>query len=174
MRPHSLGLMRGNNRRHGIALVETVAIIGIIGTVLSLSAVLLNRAFNTHKDALQAFRRIDQLNFWNERLRSDAHQAIEATVAEGLTLVRQDDRQVLYFAHENRLVRTVKFAEQIESRETLDGHMLHGVRWSIDEQGKGLLLSAEIEFGAEPEIETIRWYARINAFHRQVGIENAP
>ncbi len=157
-----MGSRRALKKRTGFTLLETVAVVTVVGMLLSLSSVLLHRAFEVHRGALISFRQLEQFNAWCERLRVDASQAVEANSDNNLTLTRDGGDVVRYSVEQQRLVRLVQRDGQALSQETWDAWPLAQVNWQIDHSGRLPLLIGRLEFATtEPSRASIEWVARL-------------
>ena len=116
-------------RRRGFSLVEMLSIIGLIGTLLSLSAATLHRAYQVHHAALDNFRQLEQLNFWCQRWRDDVHQAVAYRLQPQLELRLTEEREVHYHLEQGQLVRSAFRDSQRVTRETLSGTTFLAVQW---------------------------------------------
>lgn len=148
--------------RRGVALVEAVLLISIIGATLSLCALVLNRAYSVHQMALVTFRESEQLNYWKERFCADAQQATDAKLNAGVKLRRANDQTVSYVAKDNRLVRQLERQAKLISQETFEGLELRQVRWQLKADGRLPLLICELEFySGERQVDVIEWRTRV-------------
>lgn len=150
--------------RRGVTLAETVMLISVMGTTLSLCAVVLNQAYRAHQTTLDAFRESERLCFWNERLCADARKAVDASVESDLILRRADDETVSYIVQDQRLIRQVERADKLVSQERLEGLVLRNVRWRVETDGRVPLLIGEFEFYSEVRhLDLIEWRSRIGS-----------
>ncbi|MEO8268852.1 MAG: prepilin-type N-terminal cleavage/methylation domain-containing protein [Aureliella sp.] len=153
---------RDHRERTGFTLIECVAVITLVGILLSLSSVLLHRVFEVHRAALVSFRQLEQVNFWCVRLREDASQTIEARHDGNLTLARNSGEVIRYSVEQQRLVRSVQRDGKTLNQETCDAWPIAQVTWQIDHSGKLPLLVGQLEFATtEPPLAAIEWIARL-------------
>ncbi|MCA9157523.1 MAG: prepilin-type N-terminal cleavage/methylation domain-containing protein [Planctomycetales bacterium] len=148
--------------RTGFTLIECVAVITMVGMLLSLSSVLLHRAFEAHRGTLVSYRQLQQVNSWCERLREDASQAIEADCDNHLTLTRDDGERIRYSVEQQRLVRSLLRDGKMLNQETCDTWPLAQVTWQVDHSGKLPLLEGQLEFAPTESMHApIEWVARL-------------
>ena len=96
------------SRSAGKSLIEMLVMISMLSIVLGLSATSLATLFRSAhtitRDTEQA-RSIDRLAM---RLRTDAHEAVSASVAEDCNLTLADGRSIRYSFTAPRIVREVR------------------------------------------------------------------
>lgn len=157
-----MGTRRDHRIRTGFTLIECVAVITVVGMLLSLSSVLLHRAFEIHRGALVSFRQLQQVNSWCERLREDASQAIEANHEDNLTLTRGSGEVIRYSVEQQRLVRSLQRDGKILNQETCEAWPLAQITWQVDHSGKLPLLVGQLEFATTKSTHApIEWVARL-------------
>lgn len=147
-------------RQRAFSLIELVSVMAFMGMLLSLAATTLNRAYHVHHTTLKAFRELEQLNFWYERLVSDAHQAVACEIASAAVFSRGDGQSVRYLVEQQQLVRIIERGTQTLSKEVLHSSPLAGVNWSRNTQGLLPLLICELRFDhSQTTREPILWQA---------------
>ncbi len=150
--------------RHGFSLIELLSVIALVGTLLSLCAATLNRAYEVHHTALSTFRELEQLNFWYERFLTDAQLAVICEVESNARFMRENGDAVLYKVDQRRLVRVVERDAQTLSQEVLYSPPLADVQWSNDTRGRLPLVSCELRFDeTQTSLDPIVWMARASA-----------
>lgn len=152
--------------RHGMGLLDAVAMMSIVGLLLSLSAVVLNRAFAAHSLALKHFHQIQNLQQAGDRLLGDVHAADSAQIDPKLVLFYPQGRKVVYEAQESQLIRETWIDGQTVGRELWELPYACDASWSIDAEGAVRLLHCELDF-SPIEVASIRWTIRL-------GIDRAP
>ena len=149
-------------RQRGFSLIELVSVIAFMGTLLSLAATTLNRAYHVHHTTLKAFRELEQFNFWYERLVSDAHQAVACEIDSAAVLLRSDGQSVRYFVEQQQLVRIIERGAQTLSKEVLHSSPLAQVNWSKNTQELMPLVTCELRFDqSQTTLQPILWQARM-------------
>lgn len=162
LRPKPAGRRDRVGRRPGFTLIECVGVISLVGMLLSLSSVLLHRAFEVHRGALQSFRQLEQVNYWSERWRSDASQAVEANIDTDLSLTRDSGEIVRYSLQEQQLVRSVLREQRLLSQEMCTGWPVVQTTWQVDSSGQLPLLVGQLQFAnTDPPRAPLEWVARL-------------
>lgn len=124
-----IGLPSGKGLRQGYALLEMVVLISIFGSLITLTAISLQRSIQVQKSALQAIRSQRAVQDFQFRLRYDLHRAPPESIQElpGSFLVIGDSKQnVIQYAH----------AEGIIIRQMIspDGRLLGRQTWKLSIQ----------------------------------------
>ncbi len=167
--------------RSGSSLIETLAVIVLIATLLSTSSLIFHQALDTHRSSLVVFRELEQLNVWYDRYRSDCQLSVaaelETNIAEdvekdvagvvksevnqGLLLQRADGTAVRYQLFEHRLIRQVERDGQVTSREAWQAWPVEDAQWTIESTGQLQLISCLLQFSASANSHApIEWLSR--------------
>jgi prepilin-type N-terminal cleavage/methylation domain-containing protein len=115
------------SRRRGYSLVECLVVISLIGGILGTVATTLSALYRTDQGMREALTYDRALDRFIVQLRSDAHQAVSATVgkagdgaaaANQLLLALQDGRSIRYTLHAQRAERVVRRDQTVEHTES--------------------------------------------------------
>ncbi len=148
--------------KRGYSLIEMVSVIAFIGTLLSLAATTLHRAYHVHRTALKTFREFEQLNFWHERFLTDAHQAVSISIEADTVFSRADGQTVRYQLDQKQLLRIVEREPQTLSKETLYSPPLTQVDWSSNINEQLPLVTCQLRFEqVQTALDPIVWRARM-------------
>ncbi len=147
--------------RRGYGLIEMVAVIGLIGTLLSLSAMVLNQSMQVHQKALVAFRQLEQLNQWSDRFGTDAMQAKSVEIDRGIRFARSPTESIRYELTGNRLSRILLRGEAQISQEYCESARLKSANWQLDSSGRIPMTVCELEFDDASSTPPILWFARL-------------
>lgn len=146
----------------GYSLIEMVSVIACIGTLLSLAATTLHRAYHVHHTALKTFREFEQLNFWHERFLTDAHQAVSINIEADTVFSRADGQTVRYQVYQQQFLRIVERKSQTLSKETLYCPPLAQVDWSSNFSEQLPLVTCQLRFEqSQTALDPIVWRARM-------------
>lgn len=145
-----------NARRRGVSLTETLVVITISGTLLSLFGVSLHSLFRAEQRSRGDHRFEDSLARFSRQFRADAHRAAEVSLAEDAATVRLIDAAgptVEYAFVPPRITRIVSAAGQPQHHDAFI--LPHGgnVRFSQTATDFSPRLTAEI---ASPIVAGIR------------------
>lgn len=97
------------SNRLGLGLLHTVLLIAVMGMLMSLTAIVLGKSFQTYQTTLTHYQTIHLLQQASDRLRSDVHQASTVEIDGGrlrLNLLSRGD--VVYALNEGQLERSVE------------------------------------------------------------------
>ena len=151
-------------RRAGFALVEMVSLIVVVGMLLSLSAVVLNQAYRVHANTLSYLQYMQQLNFWVDRFRADAHEATGVATDDGLTFFGAEQSTIRYVLEDGVLVRRMWAGEQVLSEERWRAPQVATAGWHVEVSGRFSLVNLRLEFRPSPaQWEPIEWVARVGS-----------
>lgn len=152
------------NARHkrGYSLIELLSVMAFMGTLLSLAATTLHRAYQVHHTALKTFRELEQLNFWHERFLTDAHQAVSINIESDTVFSRADGQTVRYQLDQKQLLRIVEREPKTLSKETLCSPPLTQINWSSVVREQLPLVTCELRFEqSQTALDPIVWRARM-------------
>ena len=141
----SLKMKRPIAHRAGFALVEMVTLIVVVSMLLSLSAIVLNQAYRVHANTLSTLQNVQQLNFWFDRFRADAHGATGVATEDGLTF-QVEQSTIGYVLEDARLVRRMRSGEQVLSEERWHIPPVARAGWQVESSGRFPLVSLRLEF----------------------------
>jgi len=160
-----------HSRPAGKSLIEMLVMISILSIVLGLSATSLATLFRLRhtitRDTEQA-RSIERLAM---RLRTDAHEADSAAVAEDCNLTLPSGRSIRYSYTAPRIVREVRGGEKIVHHDSFSLPRHTKVIFQSEQLGMGSLLRIIIE----PETTKLppRELPRAARIEAAVGIHGA-
>ena len=133
------------SRPAGKSLIEMLVMISILSIVLGLSATSLATLFRLRhtitRDTEQA-RSIERLAM---RLRTDAHEAVSASIAEDCNLTLPDGRTIRYSFTAPRIVREVHDGEKTVHHDSFSLPRHTKVTFEVEQPGTGSLLRIVIE-----------------------------
>jgi hypothetical protein len=156
-------------RRGGIALIEMVSLITVIGVLLSLSAIVLNQAYRVHANGLVQLRQMQQLNLWADRFRNDAHQSTEVVISDGILFDRENQSDVRYTLEDASIVRRTQSGEQTLSVERWDLPPVTTAEWDVETSGRLPLVSLRLAFApSQVQMEPLNWVARVGSERTQL------
>ena len=165
--------------RSATVLVELVSLLAIIASILSLSAVVLHQAFETHQYALMHLREAEQLQQFVQRWRDDIQLAKQVDlVAEAGTgtvcVMVHNSAQVTYQQLGRTLSREVKVGGSATSSETwvLPDESTFTMR--LDRSGHKLVVVASLDFPAGRQVPEIEWIACARQIVVANGLDQSP
>ena len=161
--------------RKGFSLIEMVALLFSISAILSLSAVILQQAFEVHRSGLVHLQKYQALQMLEQRFRSDCHAAQACQVIEdaekhpSLELTLPDQRTVRYSVAPGLARRQVVMGDVESASEQWQLPRNSSGTWLIESHPQCELVHFIIRFEgnestSELEMEEIRWQARSNPF----------
>lgn len=149
-------------RRSGFTLVEAAGVIGAIGTLLTLSAVLLNKTFDAHRASLLHLQRMRSLELFVERWREDVQSSNHVTPDGDLRISKADNSEITYSIINQSIVRTRRRDGQDIGHDHWQLPSKFSVDWQIEDQGRMPLLVGKIVFSGDPiEFDPITLVSRI-------------
>ncbi|MEZ6133336.1 MAG: hypothetical protein R3C53_00360 [Pirellulaceae bacterium] len=142
-------------RRSAFSLVETVGLIGVIGTILALSAGMLNHAYAAHRQALTHLRDMEELQRLSQRLRTDTEDAHVLIGDFGLSIVGEGSPDISYDQLENSIVRRISGDGSARERWILPA----GARLTLrfEESTRRGLLAVKIVFDPRENRPPVEW-----------------
>lgn len=150
-------------QKSGFALAEMVGTLTLVSIILSLSAVVLNQAFNAHRSALAHFRHSQQLHQFGDQFRRDIHLATSAFVDEttGLVLQRNAGKRITYQLDLARaeLIRSTEVSDKLLGKETWPMAQVAIIEWNIDSEPKRDVVRAKIIFEDLANRPPMEWLA---------------
>ncbi len=137
-------------RRSGFTLVETVGFVVATGTLLTLSALLLNQAFDAHRASLSHLQRMQSLELFVDRWRDDVQSCSKVTPGAELLITKTDNFDIVYSIINQSMVRTRRQDGKDIGHDHWQLPSQGSVTWHIDDQGRIPLLICTLEFSGDP------------------------
>jgi prepilin-type N-terminal cleavage/methylation domain-containing protein len=141
----TISARRQVTRQRGFTLIEMVAVIAMTGLVMTSVAVTISSLHRLNTKLRDELFRSTAVTTLSLSLRSDAHSAVNATIAVGdpqrptLRLSLPDQRVVEYTADEDRVIRVVRSGEKEERHEVFQLHAGGRATWSIGDTAVPLI-----------------------------------
>ena len=153
-------------RRGGFTLVEAVGVVGAIGIILTLSALLLNKTFDAHRASLLHLQRMRSLELFVDRWRDDVQSSTSvkpiADRSAELRLLKADNMEIVYSIINQSVVRIRRQDGQDIGHDHWQLPSKCSVTWQIEDQGQIPLLVGKLEFSGEPmEFDSVALVSRI-------------
>ena len=149
-------------RRNGFTLLEAVGVIGAIGLLLTLSAMLLAKTFDAHRAALTHLQRMRSLELFVDRWRIDVQSATQVTLGPELRLSQVENWEIVYSVINQSIVRTRRQAGQDIGHDHWQLPSRCTATWQLEDQGRVPLLVGKLEFNGDPiEFADVALVARI-------------
>lgn len=146
MMPKHRGLRR-SNRRRGFTLIHAVSMVLLIGSVMSLTIVVLHKALGAHSSSLEQLQYLRNVQNFADRFRKDIHQAVAVdTPLDRSSELRIDidaQKVVRYSIQDDRLLRTLE-SDEGTSQEVFPLSSEAEVSWTINRTGTIPLVTAQI------------------------------
>jgi hypothetical protein len=137
-------------RRSGYSLVEAVGVIGAIGMLLTLSALLLNKTFDAHRGSLLHLQRMRSIELFADRWREDVQSSTGVTPGAELRIAKADNTEIVYSIIKQSVVRTRRQDGQDVGHDHWQLPSKFTVDWQIEDQGQIPLLVGKLEFSGDP------------------------
>ena len=137
-------------RRNGFTLLEAVGVIGAIGLLLTLSAMLLAKTFDAHRAALTHLQRMRSLELFVDRWRIDVQSATRVTLGPELRLSQVENWEIVYSVINQSIVRTRRQAGQDIGHDHWQLPSRCTATWQLEDQGRVPLLVGKLEFNGDP------------------------
>ncbi|MEM7473630.1 MAG: hypothetical protein AAF483_01420 [Planctomycetota bacterium] len=153
--------------RAGYTLVNTLALMVAVGSLMSFSIVLIRRAYTTHQEALSHLNTTQSLRQVCERFRSDAHECDSAVVVDGRFQLTRGNSRIVFSNESTELKRTVLVGGEELSTETWQLPNPAVSTWSIETSGPLDLVTWDLKFqgdGVSRQMQPIQWLARVAVF----------
>ena len=102
-------------RKRGYTLIEMVAVLILISTLIPIVGSLLRRSLTAYSQTLDRAFQVQASDRWTERLRHEIHQANNAIISDdqlSLTLRMSDQESILYFQNGTATARQRRIAER--------------------------------------------------------------
>ena len=149
-------------QRRGFTLIEMVGVIGATGMLLTLSALLLHKAFDAHRATLSHLQQVRSLALFVERWRSDVQAAKQVTPGEELRIEKAENREIVYSIINQSVVRTRRQDGEAIGQDHWQLPSKCTATWKIDDRGRIPLLIGKLEFSGDPvEFDEVTFVARI-------------
>lgn len=149
-------------RRGGFTLVEMVGVMSVIGMLLTLSALLLNKAFDAHSASLTHLQRMRSLELFVERWRDDVRSATQVTPGSELRITKAGNLEVIYSINNQSMVRTRRQDGQDIGHDHWQLPSQFTATWQVDDQARNPLLVGKLAFNGDPiEFDAVTLVARI-------------
>ena len=157
-------------RRTAFALVEMVGVVALTGMLLSLSAVVLHRAFAAHQKSLSHFRESEQLQRLADRFRRDVQAAQQLKIQTDPASMQTS----LRINHEQQQITYSLLAEGMQRTVSVAGVDVGFDRWpvpagasfecSLDSSGAKALVTGRVAWspGADSEVSTEPFFAAMS------------
>ena len=155
-------------RRPGYTLVETLVVITLVGSLLGTVTLTLGVMYRADRNLREGVEQQRALEQFTARFRSDAHQALSASLskpaeagapARQLALKSSGDQTIQYTLRPRDVDRVVRRGESIVHRETY-GLTATGALWQIRDDRKPTMVSVSFTQpapgGAQPSADTVR------------------
>lgn len=153
------------NRRGGFTLIQLVALMFVVASLMSLSAVVLSKAYQVHSSSLMHLKNARCLQQASDRYRRDLHRAIRVSGERELKVQHSDANSVVYRTETDELIREAFSNGQRIGEERWQLQRPFEIAISIDRNGELDLCRLTIEFLEEEtpgtESETLVWASRI-------------
>lgn len=159
-------MSRGNRTRKqlrgGFGLTDALGMMVVISMLLSLSAVVLNRAFVAQRSAMDYFQKSQSLQMLHDRLHADVQTANRCEVGDEVRLEMKDGRSISYSLQDDRLVRATTTGEVTEGAELWRLPAKGTLQCRMDRSGSVPLLYLELQFEqADRAILPLQWIYRL-------------
>jgi type II secretory pathway component PulJ len=149
-------------RRSGYSLVEAVGVIGAIGMLSTLSALMLNKTFDAHRSTLTHLQRMRSLELFVERWRDDLQTATQVTSGAELRITKSENLEVVYSIVNQSMVRTRRQDGQDVGHDHWQLPSQCTATWLVEDHGRIPLLLGKLEFNGTPiEFDDVTLVARI-------------
>ena len=148
--------------RPAVGLVEAISLVALVGTILSLSAVVINRAYLAHHHALAHFRHTEQLQRLGERWRRDVARAVRIEIADALDalVLHLDDREsISYRQTADSITRSMSSNAVVTASEQWTIPRGAQIRYSLDTDGAQPLVTGRIVYGSDSSWLPVEWVA---------------
>lgn len=102
-------------RKRGYTLIEMVAVLILISTLIPIVGSLLRRSLTAYSQTLDRAFHVQASDRWTERLRHEIHQASNAIISDdqlSLTLKMSSQESILYFQNGTATARQRRLAER--------------------------------------------------------------
>ena len=139
-------LFRGRLRRSGFSLMDALAMMLLIGLLMSLSAVVLNRALVAHSHTLSSFYQMQNLQSAADSFLADSHSAVGIEISESLKLKLSRGRHIDYSVKSGLLIRTRSHDGTVEGIEQWSLPEGAHATWSVQYRGHIPLVSCQLRF----------------------------
>jgi hypothetical protein len=136
-------------RRTGFSLIEMVCIMVATGMLLTLSAKLLSKTFEAHRDSLLHLQRMRSIELFVDRWRDDVQSSQSVTPGADLRITAADNTEIVYSIVNQSVVRTRRQNGQDIGQDQWQLPSQCTVTWHIDEQGRKPLLIGKLEFSGD-------------------------
>ncbi len=127
------------HRRRGTSLVEMLVVIGLAGVMISTTGVCLHGLYQAEQEVREAAVRRAAIAHLSSQFRADAHaagrvhlRAADAGAKPGLQFSNSDGSTIEYYQQDDRVVRTVKQADEVLHTDAFRLGHKYAVTWEVD------------------------------------------
>jgi len=145
--------------RRGHTLAECLIVITLVATVMGTVSLTLHSLYQADRRVRDTVAHEKSLDRFAAQLRSDAHQAVSATIgqpssesdpATELQLELAGDETIQYRIHEQNIERVVRRADTVQHRETYP-LPTSSPGWQLREDGTSPVVSLALELDARDQ-----------------------
>jgi hypothetical protein len=133
-------------RRSAFTLIETIGMVAIVGTLLSTSALIINRSFNTHRAALEHLRKMRGIEQFVDRWRWDVQSCSKVTITNQLELTMNEELRLQYSATVNTITRTKFLHGEQVGQEVWELPIECRLKWAVEHNDATHLLVGQLSF----------------------------